>query len=67
MLFAVIFSFLLRSRKFAFHFVNNYCEQHGLEKLVGEMVNTLVHDRDPYPKIYMIKYLAGQLEEEELS
>ena len=67
MLFAVIINKMEGKLSRAQQEAKNYCEQHGLEKLIGEMVNTLVHDRDPYPKIYMIKYLAGQLEEEELS
>jgi hypothetical protein len=44
-----------------------YVEKHKLEKLVGEMLNTLVHSKDENPVIFMIKYLAGLSNSEELA
>ena len=31
------------------------------------MINSVVHEKHPNPKIFMIKYLAGQLNEEILA
>ena len=45
----------------------SYVDQHQLEKLIGEMLNALVHAKDPAPVIFMIKYLAGLCSAEELS
>lgn len=44
-----------------------YVDKHKLEQLIGEMLNSLVHAKDPFPMIYMIKYLAGLCKEEELA
>jgi hypothetical protein len=43
-----------------------YVQQHKLEKLISEMVNSLVHTRDKKPIIYMIKYLANYCTQEDL-
>lgn len=43
-----------------------YVDKHKVEKLISEMVNSLVHTRDKKPIIYMIKYLANQCTKEEL-
>lgn len=44
-----------------------YVDKHKLEQLIGEMLNSLVHAKDPFPMIYMIKYLAGLCKEDELA
>ena len=44
-----------------------YVENHRLEKFVGEMLNALVHSKDPNPSIFMIKYLANTVSPEELA
>ena len=44
-----------------------YVDKHKLEQLIGEMLNSLVHAKDPFPVIYMIKYLAGLCKEDELA
>ena len=43
----------------------DYLNFHDLESLISEMTNSVVHSQDPNPIIYMIKYLAGLLTEEE--
>jgi arginine kinase len=42
-----------------------YIEENELEKVVSEMLNSLVHEKAKQPLVYMIKYLAGLLSEEE--
>lgn len=42
-----------------------YIEENDLEKIINEMINNLVHERVKNPIIYMIKYLAGLMTEEE--
>lgn len=40
----------------------SFLNQHGIEKLISEMLNSLVHSKDPNPLIFMVKnsqlYLA---------
>lgn len=43
-----------------------YVSKHKLEKLISEMVNSLVHTKDKKPIVYMIKYLANYCTQEEL-
>jgi hypothetical protein len=43
-----------------------YIEEHDLERTVSEMLNSLVHEKSKQPIVYMIKYLAGLLTEDEL-
>ena len=43
-----------------------FVDKHKLEKLISEMVNSLVHTRDKKPIVYMIKYLANYWTQEEL-
>lgn len=43
-----------------------YVSKHKIEKLIAEMVNSLVHTRDKKPIVYMIKYLANYCTQEEL-
>ena len=43
-----------------------YVDKHKIEKLISEMVNSLVHTRDKKPIVYMIKYLANHWTKEEL-
>jgi hypothetical protein len=42
-----------------------YIEENDIEKIVSEMLNSLVHEKAKQPVVYMIKYLAGLLNEEE--
>ena len=42
-----------------------YIEEYELEKVVSEMLNSLVHEKAKQPVVYMIKYLAGLLSDEE--
>jgi hypothetical protein len=37
-----------------------------VEKIISEMLNSLVHARDPKPLIFMIKYLANLVTEQDL-
>ena len=32
----------------------NFIEEHNVEKILGEMLNSLVHARDPQPIIFMV-------------
>jgi len=43
-----------------------FVQKHKIEKLISEMVNSLVHTRDKKPVIYMIKYLSNYCTQEEL-
>lgn len=43
-----------------------YVQTHKIEKLISEMVNSLVHTRDKKPIVYMIKYLSNYCTQEEL-
>lgn len=42
-----------------------YIEEYELEKIISEMLNSLVHEKSKQPIVYMIKYLAGLLTETE--
>ena len=42
-----------------------YLEENEIEKIVSEMINSLVHESSKTPIIYMIKYLAGLLTDDE--
>ena len=42
-----------------------YIEENDLERIISEMLNSLVHERVKQPLVYMIKYLAGLMTEEE--
>ena len=44
----------------------SYIEEHSLEKIISEMLNSLVHAREQKPVIFMIKYLASMVTEAEL-
>ena len=44
-----------------------YVDTHNLEKIIGDMLNSLVYAKDPYPTVFMIKYLASLATPEELS
>jgi len=37
-----------------------------VEKIISEMINSLVHSKDPNPIIFMIKYLSNLTTEQEL-
>jgi hypothetical protein len=43
-----------------------YVENHNLEKVIGDMLNSLVYSKDPYPTVFMIKYLASLVSADEL-
>ena len=32
-----------------------YVDTHNLEKIIGDMLNSLVYAKDPYPTVFMIK------------
>jgi len=36
-----------------------FLNQHNVEKIISEMINSLVHSKDPNPIIFMIKYLSN--------
>ena len=42
-----------------------YIEEQDIEKITSEMLNSLVHEKSKTPIVYMIKYLAGLLTEDE--
>ena len=42
-----------------------YIEENDIERIVSEMLNSLVHERVKQPLVYMIKFLAGLMTEEE--
>lgn len=42
-----------------------YLEEYDIENVVGEMLNSLLHERAEHPYVYMIKYLASLMTEEE--
>jgi len=42
-----------------------YIEENDIEKIISEMLNSLVHEKAKQPIVYMIKYLAGLLSEQE--
>ncbi len=35
----------------------SYIDEHGIEKTISEMLNSLVHARDPQPVIFMVSLL----------
>lgn len=42
-----------------------YIEENDIERIVNEMINSLVHERVKNPLVYMIKFLAGLMSDEE--
>lgn len=42
-----------------------YIEENDIEKIISEMLNSLVHEKAKQPVVYMIKYLAGLLSDQE--
>ncbi len=42
-----------------------YIEEHNLEPLMAEMMNTLVYEKAHKPEVFLIKYLAGMLSKED--
>ena len=42
-----------------------YLEEYDIENIISEMLNSLLHDKDPHPYVYMIKYLASLMTEDE--
>lgn len=44
----------------------SYIETHNIETTMGDMLNTLVHTKDPNPLIYMIKHLISIANPQEL-
>jgi len=41
-------------------------EVHSIEKIISEMLNSLVHSRDDKPIVFMIKYLSALVTESDL-
>ena len=39
----------------------SFIEEHNVEKILGEMLNSLVHARDPQPIIFMVSVSAAAL------
>ena len=37
-----------------------YMEEHNIDKTIGEMLNSLVHSRDPSPIIFMVSIFIDQ-------
>ena len=44
-----------------------YVETHNLEKILGDMLNTMVLSKDPNPSVFMIKYIANLANPEDLA
>lgn len=42
-----------------------FIEENDLEKIISEMMNSLVYEKPKQPLVYMIKYLSGLLSDEE--
>jgi len=42
-----------------------FIEENDLEKMISEMMNSVVYEKPKQPVVYMIKYLAGLLSDEE--
>ena len=42
-----------------------YLDEFDIENVISEMLNSLLHEKDPHPYVYMIKYLASLMTEEE--
>lgn len=42
-----------------------YIETHNIEKLMCDMINALIYYKDPNPIIFILKYLADQLSEDD--
>ena len=42
-----------------------YLDEYDIENVISEMLNSLLHDQDPHPYVYMIKYLASLMTEDE--
>jgi len=42
-----------------------FIEENDLEKIISEMMNSIVYEKPKQPLVYMIKYLSGLLNEEE--
>ncbi len=45
--------------------VIQYLEDYDIENVVSEMLNSLLHEMDKHPYVYMIKYLASLMTEDE--
>ena len=42
-----------------------YLDEYDIQNVVGEMLNSLLHEKDQHPYVYMIKYLASLMTEDE--
>ena len=60
---------LLHNTPITSKYVNTdeYLERHGIKQTIGEMVNSLLHELDPDPFVYMVRYLSTKVSDEELS
>ena len=45
---------------------NDYISVHNLRQTIGEMLNGLLHELDPNPFIYMVRYLSSKVSEDML-
>lgn len=45
--------------------IKDYIKQHNIENIVGEMINSVICEKELNPYIYMIKYLGRYISEEE--
>ena len=43
---------------------NDYITVHSLRQTIGEMLNGLLHELDPNPFIYMVRYLSSKVSED---
>lgn len=38
-----------------------FIQEHGVEKIISEMLNSLVHSRDPKPIIFMVRIISVEI------
>ena len=43
-----------------------YVDKHKLDKIISEMLNSLIYNKCEFPTIFMIKFLASKLNDSEL-
>lgn len=45
--------------------IQKYIKQHGINYVLSEMLNTVIHNKEKSPYLYMIKYLGKYISEED--
>ena len=45
---------------------DEYLAIHNIKQTIGEMVNSLLHEMDEHPYVFMVKYLSSKVPDEEL-